>query len=488
MRLNSVYTKLLASFVMVLLLAIALVAGWFTWMFMDVMDADDAFDVRAQAELGRMLLVEAAEARPDLSPADNPRLKKTLESVAELYDARVWLVDDRGAVIIKTFTGEPETITPGHHFELDGVTVYKDEDSERHLVDLPLTLGRWGPATFHAVFEDRIEPAEIGQKFMRGLILIALVVALMILPISHLITAPVRRLQDAMLRYAGGDLSSRFRSPCCPRRDEIGELGRAFNVMADSLESMIRGARELVANVSHELRSPLARLRVSEELVRERAGKSGAEGCERHLDSIREEVEHLDGLIGRILELSRLDLREPERRLEPVELMQLAGRVAERFGESARRAGVEFFVELGGVQQKVEPGEQAGGASSDAPGGLKPGPQALVMGRREDLDSVLSNLLDNAVKFCTPGGAMHLRLGTRSGRVAVEVTNSYEPLPPEELDAIFRPFHRAGGQRAEGYGLGLALARRIVERHGGEIRAVNVEDGLAVRFELPLSE
>lgn len=304
MRLHSVYTKLLISFVTVLVLAIVLVAGWFTWMFYGVVEDDDAFDIRAQAELGKLLITETLHAAPDVAPADNPRLLEALRSMAALYEASIWLVDGQGEVLVKTFDGPLPIIDPERHFDLQGVTISKDVDSEKHRVDVALDLGRWGPATFHGLFQDREEPREVGLKFLKGLLVIGLVVALMILPISRLITAPVRRLQTAVLEYARGDLARRF-PLCCKHRDEIGELGQAFNVMADSLENMIRGARELVANVSHELRSPLARLRVSEELLREHAEMIAAKGCERHLDSIREEVEHLDGLIGRILELSR---------------------------------------------------------------------------------------------------------------------------------------------------------------------------------------
>lgn len=460
MRLHSVYTKLLLSFVVVLVLAIVLVAGWFTWMFYGVVEDDDAFDIRAQAELGKMLISETLHASPDLAPADNPRLLEALRSMARLYEADVWMEDGQGRIILKTFEGTPSTIEPESHFDLQGVTITKDLGSERHRADVPLDLGRWGPAEFHAIFVDRAEPREIGLKFLKGLLVIALVVALMILPISRLITAPVRRLQAAVLEYARGDLARRF-PLCCKRRDEIGELGQAFNVMADSLENMIRGARELVANVSHELRSPLARLRVSEELVREHARQIGAQGCERHLDSIRGEVEHLDGLIGRILALSRLDLREPERRPEPVDLSRLARQVSERFELAADRAGVSLHVDCGG--------------------------EAVVLGQRADLDSVISNLMDNAVKFCPEDGIIELTVRSGAGWASVAVTNTHEPLPPDELDAIFRPFHRAGGARAEGFGLGLALARRIVELHHGSIEARNTEAGLQVRFEIPLA-
>jgi two-component system sensor histidine kinase CpxA len=232
--------------------------------------------------------------------------------------------------------------------------------------------------------------------------------------------------------------------------------------MADRLERMIRGGRELTANISHELRSPLARIRIAGELLRERWERGDYKDLGRHLDDIGEDVEELDRLIGSILVLSKLDIHEEPLKLEPLDPSDLINGIVKRLEPVINRKGLSLMTVL----------------SYDSP----------VMGNRDSLKTAISNILDNAVKFTAEKGHVIIKMYSENEFLRISITNSFEKLSAEELSRVFEPFFRTEQSPAVGSGLGLAIAKKIMERHGGSIEAGNSEEGLRIEIRLPITQ
>ncbi len=268
---------------------------------------------------------------------------------------------------------------------------------------------------------------------------------------------PIRSLRWAFDAAAGGRLETRVRPLMGRRRDEIADLGRDFDRMAQQLQKLVSAQRRLLHDVSHELRSPLARLQAAIGLVRQSPQK-----LDSSLERIEREATRLSELVGEVLTLARLESVSPA--AEPVELADVVASVAEDARFEAQAAGCDVsFQGVGG---------------------------AIVRGRAELLHRAVENVVRNAVKYTVPGStvAIAMRLEVNPPRAIVTVIDHGPGIAPEEIGRIFEPFYRAsnGEGRAQGFGLGLAIAQRAIEAHGGQIRAANVEGGgLRVEIALP---
>jgi signal transduction histidine kinase len=232
-----------------------------------------------------------------------------------------------------------------------------------------------------------------------------------------------------------------------------------FIRMADKLEKMIRGGRELTANISHELRSPLARIRIAEELIQDKWEQGDFKDIDEHLDTIREDIEELDRLITSILTLSKLDLHQGSLKLEPINPADLIEELLARFNPAADRKGLHLVTDL----------------SFDS----------RILGDQDALRTALSNLVDNAVKFTSHNGTVIVKVLPKDDSVNIKITNSFEGLSEKDLTKIFEPFYIIDGSGASGSGLGLAITSKIIEQHGGTIVATNSAQGLEIQVQLP---
>jgi signal transduction histidine kinase len=295
----------------------------------------------------------------------------------------------------------------------------------------------------------------------RGLLFIGVVLVVLALasfPLARSIARPVEQLTVAARALGAGDLSVRSNVRV---RGELGELGRSFDEMAARLEALVRSERELLANVSHELRTPLARIRVALEL----AAEGDAERARRYLGEIGQDLAELDGLVEDVLAAARLEARGAAAlRVEdgPVDLAAVAQAAAERF-----RAGHEGRA----VEVELEDGLPA------------------LRGDAALLRRLLANLLDNAAKYSEPPAAIRLAVRRDGAGAALEVRDRGIGIDPEDLPRLFTPFFRTDRSRARGTGgtgLGLTLARRIAEAHGGTIAAESAPgEGTTFRVRLP---
>ncbi len=280
-----------------------------------------------------------------------------------------------------------------------------------------------------------------------------LIVALVAMLLSHYLVRPIRVLQRASQKLADGDLNNRVASAMGNRRDELGQLGRDFDGMAQRIQALLEGQQQMLRDVSHELRTPLARLRIALELARKRSGESG------ELDRMELEAERINELIDEILQLVRLNNHSSDFQPASLELCGLLKPLIEdaNFG-----------------QQRVQ---------LQAPASLP------VEGDDKLLCRAIENIIRNALKYSDE--EVLVRLEAKADQALIRVLDSGPGVDESLLKRLFEPFFRADQARERetgGYGLGLAIAARAVRLHGGEISAENrPEGGLAVTISLPRS-
>lgn len=299
-----------------------------------------------------------------------------------------------------------------------------------------------------------------------GFLLAVLCSGLVSYVLARSLTAPVVRLRAATRKLAAGDLSARAGGAGSRRTDEVAELVRDFDTMAERLENLVNAQSHLLNDISHELRSPLARLNVALGLARQRTGPEAQSALER----IDMEAVRLNELIGRLLTIARLEGGEEAMQKFPIALEELVQEVAKDadFEAQARDCRVEVTV--------VD--------------------ECMVMGDPSLLHSALENVMRNATRYTRPGTAVDVRLergqGARGPAAVVRVADSGPGVPDDALDKLFRPFYRlddARGRQTGGVGLGLAITERSVRLHGGSVRAANrAEGGLIIEIRLPLVE
>jgi len=303
-------------------------------------------------------------------------------------------------------------------------------------------------------------PPRAGGLFLRpearlSVLLIAAVLSgLTCFWLAGQVVRPVRALRTAGQRIAEGDLSARAGPAAAARSDELGELARDFDRMAGRIEALVNAQGRLLRDVSHELRSPLARLQVAVGLLRQRGGSASA----TDLDRLDQEIGRLDALIGQVLTFTRLNSQAAPAR-EPLQLATLLQELVDdaRFEGSAQDRSVALAVH----GEAWLPGD----------------PQLL----RSALDNVIRNALAHART------AVEVALWDEQGGARIEVRDDGPGVPPAELARIFAAFVTLpGASGRQGSGLGLAIARRAIELHGGMIEASNLpEGGLLVRMRLP---
>ncbi|WP_303909217.1 ATP-binding protein [Thiohalomonas denitrificans] len=283
-----------------------------------------------------------------------------------------------------------------------------------------------------------------------------LITGLVSLGLAALVTRRLRRLRRAAQALAAGDLNARVGHH---GRDEVAALSRDFDQMADRLRDLLNGQQRLLRDVSHELRSPLARLRIALELAER------GESRDKALVRIGKEADELERLIADVLSLARLESGQGQLEQRKLSL-----------GDLVRQVATDADFEARAKERTVR---------------FEGGEKLVVFGDAVLLRSAVENVIRNAVRHTAEDSEVTVTLGREDESALVEVRDHGPGVPEEELAKLFRPFARVGEARdrkSGGYGLGLAISRRAVEAHGGGIYAENIEGGgLRVRISLPLT-
>jgi two-component system sensor histidine kinase CpxA len=387
--------------------------------------------------VGRMLAFQLEEAKRAYESGGKEGLGTYLKRLDVAFEARGTLTD---AQFRDLLTGEDR------HDLLE-----RERNGERYYK--PRVLARTDGHYWFFITPPRGRP---GFSFFgpENLWILAAMVVLSYLLALHL-TSPLRKLQRTVERFGSGDLGARMQSK---RRDEVGRLARAFDRMADRIQTLLTAERRLLLDISHELRSPLARLSVATELAR---ADDPAER-EQALNRIEKEAERLNALVGELLQVTRAEGDPTSRRVEPVRVDELLANVIE-----------DCSVEAGARGSRIE---------------LKTTPEVTVPGDSELIRRAVENVVRNAIRHAPKGSAVEVGLENSGGLARIRVRDYGPGIAPEHLSRIFDPFYRVDSDRnraSGGVGLGLAIARRAVELHKGRIQASNSNPGLLMEIDLP---
>ena len=392
------------------------------------------------------------------------QVRQYLENVEATQHVRAYLFDEKGIEVsqrgapdwaIRVASGGPRNPPDGFLFPARPIQRDSRASSDgKHRFTVVMGMPP-GPRVF-------IGPR--GVPFT-GLIIGVITSGLVCYLLSWYLTKPIVRLRTATRQLAAGDLTTRTGARAGVGRDEVAGLMRDFDAMAERIETLLKAQSRLLNDISHELRSPLARLNVALGLARQRAGSDNSE----MLDRIEMEALRLNELIGRILTLARLEDGEQLVPQTPVPLGELVAGVVEdaEFEAQARNCH---------VRAEIPEGDWS------------------VRGNASLLHSAVENVIRNAIRYTQEKSAVEVELVKESrggaSEAVLRVGDSGPGVPPSALGKLFEPFYRldeARGRQTGGVGLGLAITERAVRFHGGKVSAYNrLKGGLTVEIRLPL--
>ena len=304
------------------------------------------------------------------------------------------------------------------------------------------------------------------QRLVMRLLVVLVIGGIFCYWLARYLTTPILKLRTTTNELSEGNLGARVPTKIAKRRDEVGQLGRDFNAMAERLQGMVKAQQRLLGDISHELRSPLARLGVALGLARQRSGADANSA----LDRIERESDSLNEMISQLLALTRLESGTDGRKRTEVDLSALVREVAEDADYEARSQNRSVQV-----------------VSSD---------NCSINGVEELLRSAIENVVRNAVRYTPEGTAVEvaLRKQNRNGNnfAVISVRDRGKGVAEEALEKIFRPFYRTEDARDRqsggGTGLGLAITERAVRMHGGSVQATNATGGgLSIEMRLDLN-
>ncbi|WP_019675758.1 HAMP domain-containing histidine kinase [Arsukibacterium perlucidum] len=268
------------------------------------------------------------------------------------------------------------------------------------------------------------------------------------------ISRPLRELLQQNLSFASGKLNSRV-SRLAKRRDELGQLGRSFNTMAERISDLLQNQQRLLRDISHELRSPLTRAQLALGLAEQQQNL-------QQLPRLKQELERIDAMLDELLTFSRLDAGQYQLDISKCDLTAMLAELIEL-----------NRVEADSKQQRLQ---------LDAPEQLWLDADGRLLSR------ALENILRNAIKYSPSDSTIRLSLQQQPQQLVLEICDQGPGLPETELAAVFQPFYRVSDSRTQqtgGTGLGLAIVAKIVHQHNGTVQAFNRAPGLCVQVKLP---
>jgi len=402
----------------------------------------------------REMPVLASLAAQRFEQQGQPGLSQLLDSLALQNRSQFWLLDSAG----RELSGRP---LPGQiaraavtaerkeglysSYETNVLAAHTTTDRGQYLLIAELTP----PPLRERIPGDLLWTLKLGTIFS----------ALMCLVIAHYLTKPIERLRDATNELARGNLDIRAGENLGNRHDEIADLVRDFDTMAGELRTQIQSERNLLSGVSHELRSPIARIRLALALARDAGDEERAE----MLNRIEQDTIQLDSMLEQILAVARLESGQQKPKFEQLALNEVIDDVLDDAKFEAAATGAEIT--------------------------YRPAAEIKVNGDPGLLRSAVENVVRNAIFYSGENGKIEVRLDKANTEAVVSVRDNGPGVPENALPLLFKPFYRVDDSRGTntgGMGLGLAIVRNAVAVHGGSVFAKNVSPhGLEVEITLP---
>jgi two-component system sensor histidine kinase CpxA len=445
---------------------IAMIAVGVTLVFVVAKTQDQSLGSLWRQELAT-LLTPQAERVVEVVEQRGPRALEQYENKGTgTFHIQIHLLDDRGEDLGKA-PASAEIRELVRRARQSGKVEFADD---RRIREAAVQV--FGPSGRRYVYALEINPtlsvppplnARPRAQIIRILAVVA-VAGFVCFWLARYISSPVSELRAATRALAGGNLRARIASSVCRRSDELGGLGIDFNAMAERIQSLLESQRRLLRDISHELRSPLTRLRVALDLAKDGADSSSLLAHRR----IELEAEKINDMIGNLLRLSRLEALASLPDKSQIDLAQLVHQAVDEAALEATQNGRSVTV------LQVE--------------------SCGIVGNADLLHSVLENLIRNAIRYTPAGTAVEIDLSKQfSAGVwhAILSVRDYGPgVPPAHLTDIFEAFFRVEDSRNSetgGTGLGLSISQRAVRLHSGTIRAMNMtQGGLKIEVRLPL--
>ena len=384
------------------------------------------------------LSLQVAEASNAYETGGKDGLRAYFDRLERMFPGHHTLVDHNGIDVLTGVDRNADLRRAGPHWspgtQSRMVVAWPSRDGKyRVLIDGPAPPGPWTPIPYYLWIG--------AAAFVFSYIL------------TLLLGSPLRSLEHVVERFGKGDLSARAENR---RQDEFGKLARSFNLMAERIETLLTAERRLLQDVSHELRSPLARLEFAVELARTSPDQRKA------LDRIKKEADRLGTLVSELLQVTRAESDPQSRNLCAIPLRGLLEDVIGDTAVESEARGVALHLDA------FEPLE--------------------LRGDRELLRRAVENVLRNAIRYAPEHSAVEISLRKEVNNAVIAVRDYGPGVPDESLSNLFKPFFRVEADRnrdSGGVGLGLSIAQRAVTLHQGGIRARNAQPGLLVEIELP---
>ena len=388
----------------------------------------------------------------ELQNAPREQLPQIIQAAQSKHKVEVYLIDPEGKDLLQR-TLPPPAASIAAELDRDRRRVFQRRGPQQFLGHL-LYRADTGPLRSVLVLPAPRIPLVtlLGSNVWLRAALALLVSGLLCYAVSRLLTRRLGALRQAARRLAEGDLQTRI-AVRASGSDETDDLARDFNHMAELLQERINAQKTLLANVSHELRSPLARMQVALALAEQKPGEAPAQ-----LARIAREAQRLESLVGELLD-SQAASPDLEQHIDLVALLE------ELCGDARFEAGERQHIVF----------------HSDAS-------EALVRGNGNQLRKAFDNVLRNACHYSPPHTAISVSLEQKDTTYVITVADQGPGVPESDLARIFEPFYRVDSARDRqtgGHGLGLSIARQALLRHGAGIMARNTHPGLAVQITLP---
>lgn len=397
---------------------------------------------------------------------DNQYFQSYVSSLSMISDATVLLVENDGEVVFASnanllgqYVPSPtleQVLSSGRYNTLSNLGGLFRE--LRYVAGMPIVVTVLGQETTAGTVFVAAETDSI-MEMWRSLVLIFIFTALVVVFIASILssvtslyqTKPLKEMAAATRKFAHGEFDARVNT--YGRRDEVGELAASFNAMAESLAKSEARRSEFVANVSHELKTPMTTIAGFADGILD--GTIPPERQEEALRTISAETRRLSRLVRRMLDLSRLQSTETVTTQEPFDICETMARI------------------LVSLETKITDKDLDVNAAF-------PEEPLMVWGDSDAITQVGYNLLDNAIKFSRPGGRLGISITAKGNKAYVAVSDEGDTIPPEELALIFDRFHKTDHSRSvdrEGVGLGLYIVKTILNNHKEDI-TVTSQDGL----------